>query len=318
MDIQAIIQAAKAVIQSEIVGLQSIASVMDHEFGNIILMASSIRGKVITVGIGKSGIIARKFAATLASTGTQALFLHPVEAVHGDLGVVGTDDMVFFLSNSGESAELNQVVQYCKRFGITTIGMSRNSDSSMTRECDYSIIIPNIAEASQLPAPTTSTTMMLATCDAIAIALAELKGFSAADFKLFHPGGNIGAKLTRVEEVMHAGHTMPLVKKEAMVSAAILEIASKRLGCVGVVDEDGKLLGMVTDGDLRKHSHMDYRNTIITDVMTAKPWTLNKSVLVAEALHKFNMKKITNGFVVDEHMVPIGIVHIHDLLKVRS
>jgi arabinose-5-phosphate isomerase len=317
MDAVQVIQTMTRVIESEIAGLQSIPRVLDVRFVQIIKVMSQIKGKMVTIGIGKSGIIARKFAATLASVGSPAIFLHPVEAVHGDLGVLSGEDIAFFLSNSGESAELSQVIQYCKRYGIITMGMSRNSESSMTKECDYSIVLPDIAEASQLPAPTTSTTMMIAACDAIAITLAEIKGFTSADFKTFHPGGNIGVRLTRVEEVMHVGQDMPLVKEDVAVSLAILEVASKRFGCVGVIGEDGKLVGMVTDGDLRKHSHMDYRYTVIKEIMTKNPLTFSAKILVAEALHSFNLKKITNSFVVDEEMHPIGIVHIHDLLKVR-
>ncbi len=308
---------ARKILEQEILGLQSMMSVFDDDFANIIDILSKAEGKIITLGIGKSGVIAKKFSATLSSTGTPSIFLHPVEALHGDLGILAANDIAFFLSNSGESEELNKVLRHCMQYDVTTVCMSRNRHSQMVKDSVHNIVLPDVAEVSALPAPTTSTTMMLACCDAIAITLAEIKGFTPEDFRIFHPGGKIGISLLSLKDVMHTGDTMPLINDGNIINDAIIEIATKRFGCVGVVDGAGALIGMITDGDLRKHSGMDYRKFLVGDIMTKKPLTLDENTLISQALHIFNTKKITNAFVVDSSARPIGIVHIHDLIKMK-
>ncbi len=307
---------ATEVIDKEIEGLIAIKQSLDQNFLNVINSLLSTKGRVIATGVGKSGLIAKKFVATLASTGTPSMFIHPVEALHGDLGMITQADTVIFLSNSGESPELSQVIEYCKRFQIHTIGLSRNKNSNMVRDCDQNIVMPNIPEATKLPAPTTSTTMMLALCDAIAVVLAERKGFTHADFKAFHPGGNIGAQLTKLRDLMHVGEELPLINKGATVSEAIIEITKKRCGCVGVVDKSGKLIGVLTDGDLRRHMDLDYRVTKVEEMSIKNPTIVSPDIYAAEMLYILNNKKITNCFIVEDGK-PIGIIHIHDLLRAK-
>lgn len=304
------------VIDKEIEGLVAIKQVLGQNFLDVIASLLATRGRVIATGVGKSGLIAKKFVATLASTGTPSMFIHPVEAIHGDLGMITGSDTVIFLSNSGESPELTQVIEYCKRFNVHTVGLCRNENSSMVRDCDQSIVLPNTPEATKLPAPTTSTTMMLALCDAIAVVLAERNGFSHADFKAFHPGGSIGAQLTKLKDLMHVGDELPLIGLGATVSEAILEITKKRFGCVGVVDKAGKLVGLLTDGDLRRHIGLDYRITKVDDLITKNPTVASPDIYAAEMLYILNSKKITNCFAV-ENGKPVGIIHIHDLLRAK-
>ncbi len=307
---------AREVIDKEIEGLAAIKGSLGDDFLAVIDSLLKTKGRVIATGVGKSGLIAKKFVSTLASTGTPSMFIHPVEALHGDLGMITAADTMVFLSNSGESQELSQVIEYCKRFCIHTIGICRNANSSMVKTCDQNIVLPNIAEATKLPAPTTSTTMMLAMCDAIAVVLSERNGFSHSDFKVFHPGGSIGAQLTKLRELMHTGDDLPLIKLGTTVSEAILEITKKRFGCVGVVDESGNLVGLLTDGDLRRHIGLDYRITKVDELITKNPITVSPDLYAAEMLYILNSKKITNCFAV-ENGKPIGIIHIHDLLKAK-
>lgn len=307
---------AKRVIEAEVTGLQSIASIIDENFVDVIHSIADIKGRIIVTGIGKSGIIAKKFVATMASTGTPSFFIHPVEAIHGDLGMITEDDILILISNSGESPELAQVIEYCKRYGIHMVGICRNPNSSLVKACDKNIVLPNIAEASALPAPTTSTTMTLAICDAIAVVLSERKGFTHADFKVFHPGGSIGAQLQKAKDLMHKDDELPIVKSGVTVSEAILEITKKRFGCVAIIDSTGDMLGVLTDGDLRRHLDHDYRVTIVDDVMTKNPTSAKEEMYAAEILHMLEEKKITNCFVLNGKK-PIGILHIHDLLKAK-
>jgi arabinose-5-phosphate isomerase len=307
---------AREVIDKEIEGLTAIKSSLGRDFIDVIESLLATKGRVIATGVGKSGLIAKKFVSTLASTGTPSMFIHPVEALHGDLGMITQADTIVFLSNSGESQELYQVIEYCKRFAIHTIGICRNANSSMVKTCDQSIVLPNIAEATKLPAPTTSTTMMLAMCDAIAVVLSERNGFSHSDFKVFHPGGSIGAQLTKLKELMHTGDDLPLIKLGTTVSEAILEISKKRLGCVGVVDDEGNLVGLLTDGDLRRNIGLDFRVTKVDNLITKNPVTVSPEIYAAEMLYILNSRKITNCFAVEDGK-PVGIIHIHDLLKAK-
>jgi arabinose-5-phosphate isomerase len=265
--------------------------------------------------MGKSGHVARKIAATLASTGTPAQFVHPAEASHGDLGMVAAGDAVLALSNSGDTAELSDIVAYAARVRIPLVAMTRRSPSPLADAADVALVLPATEEACSLGlAPTTSTTMMLALGDAIAVALLERKGFSAEDFKIFHPGGRLGRRLLRVADVMHEGSAVPLVPRGTPMSEAVLVMTAKSFGCVGVT-EDGRIAGIVTDGDLRRHMEDDLLARRVEEVMTPRPKTIEAGALAAEALGIMNEHAITSLMVVDEKRRPVGILHIHDCLR---
>ncbi len=265
-------------------------------------------------GMGKSGHIGRKVAATLASTGTPASFVHPAEASHGDLGMITARDIILALSNSGETPELADMLAYAKRFGIPLIGITRDAASALADASDVVLLLPQVAEASPVGAPTTSTAMMLALGDALAIALLEARGFSTAEFATFHPGGKLGRQLLRVTEIMHAGEELPLVSAQQPLAQVLLVMTAKRFGCAGVVDAAGALVGVITDGDLRRHMAPDLLQKTAGEVMTAAPQTIRKEALASEALGVLNARQITSLFVVDQH-VPVGIVHMHDCLR---
>jgi arabinose-5-phosphate isomerase len=265
--------------------------------------------------MGKSGHIARKIAATFASTGTPAQFVHPAEASHGDLGMVTPADAVVALSNSGETFELADIINYTRRWSIPLIAITSRGDSALGSAADVTLLLPNVGEAGLIGiAPTTSTTMMLALGDALAVALLERKGFSAEDFHLLHPGGKLGQKLLRVADLMHVGKELPLIGTEAGMQQAILEISAKTYGCVGIVDAKGELAGIITDGDLRRHMGDDLLHRSAVDIMTAHPRTIRPGALAAEALHVMNEKAITSLFVIEDGK-PVGIVRMHDCLK---
>lgn len=310
------IEIANQVLAKEIEGLIAIKGILNNNFCKIIDLLMQIKGRIVITGIGKSGLIAKKFAATLASMGTPSMFLHPMEALHGDLGMVTPNDALISFSNSGESAELAKINEYCKRFSILTIAISRKTHSNLVKLCDESIVLPDIDEAVEWSAPTTSTTMMIAISDIIAVVMAKRKGFTKHDFKIFHPGGNIGAQLTKLNDLMHIGDALPLVNIHSQMSEVIIEITTKRFGCAGVVNKEGELVGLITDYDLRKHIDCNYRLTLARDVMNHHPITLTSSTFAAEALGTMNAKKINNCFVVKDSK-PIGIIHIHDLLKAK-
>lgn len=307
---------AQNVIQQEINGLMSLKNSLGQEFSHAIELILNIKGRVISSGIGKSGHIARKIAATLSSTGTPSLFVHSAEASHGDLGMITENDAVILLSNSGESIELNNIIEYCKRFAIPVIGISQNPTSTLCRASTVSLVLPNVPEASDISAPTTSSTMMLALGDALAVVLYERRGFTNADFKIFHPSGSIGARLLKVKELMHSGEEMPVVKSTMVAMDAILEMTTKRLGCVGIVEDHGTFAGIFTDGDLRRHINHDFKSITIAEIMTKKPLVIGPEMLASEALGIMNRKAITNIFIV-ENDKPIGIVHMHDILRAK-
>lgn len=309
-----ILQIAKNIIDLEINGLQALRDSLDHTFLDIIELIENLQGRLIVSGIGKSGHIARKVVATLASTGTPAIFIHPAEASHGDLGMITKNDAVMLLSNSGKSAELNTIVDYCKRFDIKIISITRNEHSSLTTLSDIKIVLPASAEACDIDAPTTSTTMMLAFGDAVAVVLHQRRGFTKEDFKLFHPGGNIGARLIRVQDIMHKEGEMPLIPISASGVEMIMAMTAKRLGCVGVIDGAGDLMGIVTDGDLRRHIDLDLKRTSVGAFMTTNPVTICSEEFASKALLVMNNKSITILFVVKDKK-PIGVLHMHDLLK---
>jgi arabinose-5-phosphate isomerase len=281
-----------------------------------IALIREARGRVILSGMGKSGHVARKIAATLASTGTPALFVHPAEASHGDLGMITRDDVVLMISNSGESAELKDILAYTRRFSVPLIAMTANPEGTLAREADVRLILPQAKEACPIGlAPTTSTLLQLALGDGIAIALLEDRGFSAHDFRNFHPGGKLGAALTHVSAIMHRRETLPLCGEEAPMSNVLLTMTQKSFGCIGITGNDGRLIGIITDGDLRRHMSRDLIDLRATDVMTRNPKSISPETLASEALEQLNSAMITSLFVVDTDDRPLGLVHIHDLLR---
>jgi arabinose-5-phosphate isomerase len=279
---------------------------------------AAAQGRVIVTGVGKSGHIARKIAATLASTGRSATFVHAAEASHGDLGMVQNDDVVLAISWSGETAELAAIVTYTRRYRIALIAMTSEPESTLGREADIRLTLPRIQEACPHGlAPTTSTTVQLVLGDALAMALMEGKGVTALDFGVFHPGGKLGAKLMLVRDVMHKGERIPRVSVDAKMAAAVVEISSKRFGCVGVFDGDQRLVGIITDGDMRRNMRPDLMDRPVTEIMTRSPVTIDADALVAEALATLN-HKITVLLVVDDDKNVVGIVHLHDLLRLGA
>jgi arabinose-5-phosphate isomerase len=304
----------KAVLAQEIKGLTALADSLGADFAKAVECIATIKGRVIVTGMGKSGHVARKIAATFSSTGTPAHFVHPGEASHGDLGMITKDDAVLALSNSGETAELSDIIAYSKRFSIPLIAVVRRQGSMLVKDADVAMVLPAIPEAPPVDAPTTSTTMMMGLGDALAIALVERRGFTRDDFSVFHPGGKLGKAFTRVEDLMHGGKELPLVKNGTKMRDALLVITAKRFGCAGVVDAKGKLLGIVTDGDLRRHMSAKLLEKKTADVMTKNPLTIRPQALAAEALNIMNTRSITTLFVVEKEK-PVGIIHIHDCLR---
>jgi arabinose-5-phosphate isomerase len=310
---------ARRTLETERAGLTILLDQLDDglaaPFAAAIRAVRGATGSVVVTGIGKSGHIARKIAATLASTGTPALFVHPAEASHGDLGMVTRDGVVLALSWSGETAELTSLVEYSRRFGIPLIAITARPDSTLARQSDIVLTLPKADEACPHGlAPTTSTMMQLALGDALAIALLEARGFTAEDFRDFHPGGQLGASLRFVREIMHVGAAVPLVGLGTGMGQAILAMTEKGFGCLGVAAADGTLVGIITDGDLRRHLGPDLLSQKVDDVMTRGPKTIPPDTLAGAALELLNQAKITTLFVV-EGRKPIGIVHLHDFLR---
>lgn len=307
---------ARRVIRAEIEGLTQLGEALDGAFGIALDLCAVIRGRLIVTGIGKSGHVARKIAATLASTGTLAQFVHPAEASHGDLGMIGVDDAILALSNSGESEELTDIIAYSRRFEIPLVAITGGPNSTLAEAADAVLLVPRAAEACPMGlAPTTSTTMMIALGDAFAIALLERKGFSTADFQVFHPGGRLGRRLLRVGDIMHARNTVPLVDPDAPMSEAILVMTAKSFGCVGVCGNDGRLVGVITDGDLRRHMDDDLLSRRVSEIMHPNPKTTTAGTFAAEALGLMNRFSITALFVVDDGRRPTGFLHLHDCLR---
>nr|WP_245216936.1 KpsF/GutQ family sugar-phosphate isomerase [Neoroseomonas nitratireducens] len=300
--------------------LASLSDSLDERFAQAVSLLSGATGRVVVTGMGKSGHVARKIAATLASTGTPALFVHPAEASHGDLGMIVAGDAVLALSNSGETPELADLVGHAKRFGLPLVGITGRADSTLARAADVALVLPEAPEACPMGlAPTTSTTMQLALGDAIAVALLTRRGFTAADFRVFHPGGKLGARLSRVRDLMHGPAELPLAPPGTAMDAAIVAMTAKRFGCLGVLGADGRLLGIITDGDLRRALEAGGGAALLgrtaEQVMTRAPRTVQPETLAAEALHLMNARSITAVFVVDADGRPVGILHIHDLLR---
>ena len=273
------------------------------------------KGRIIITGMGKSGHIGKKIAASLASTGTPSFFVHPAEASHGDLGMITEDDVVIAISNSGESKELIDILNYCKRFGITLIAITKNPESSLGKAGDVILKLPNNGEACPLGlAPTNSTTATLVLGDILTVGMIARKGFSKEDFNDRHPGGKLGSILKRVSDLMHIGQEMPILDENSNMQAVLLEMTSKRLGCVGFINQSGELTGMLTDGDLRRCLSAKILEEKAADLMTRNPETISPDAMTAEALKIMHDKKITNLFVL-ENKKPVGVIHIHDLLN---
>lgn len=318
------VKSALRTLQLERAGIAAIEAALESgsgdslasEFGRAVELVRSRSGRLMISGMGKSGHVGRKIAATLASTGTPAYFIHPGEASHGDLGMIKPSDAILLLSWSGETAELADIITYSQRFHIGLIAITSNAESTLARQADIALVLPRVEEACPNGlAPTTSTTMQLAIGDALAVALLEAKGFTAADFRNFHPGGKLGARLTFVRDIMHRNERLPLVRDSATMGEAIVEISAKGFGCVAVIDAEGKLAGVITDGDLRRNMRPDLPTLRVMDVMTRNPLTITGDILAAEALDIVNTRKVTALFIVDAARKPAGVVHLHDLLR---
>ncbi|MEI8320606.1 MAG: KpsF/GutQ family sugar-phosphate isomerase [Alphaproteobacteria bacterium] len=305
---------ALRVLRLEAEALTVLANRLDQKFMDALDVFSAIKGRLIVTGMGKSGLVGKKIAATLSSTGTPSFFVHPGEASHGDLGMLTPQDAVLALSNSGETKELFDLIAYTRRYNIPLVSITQKGESSLAKDSDVALILPTISEACPNGlAPTTSTTMMLALGDAIALCLLKRKGFSKEDYKTIHPGGNLGSRLKRAKDMMHKGSKMPLIDAGKKVDDAILIMSEKSFGCVGVVEHD-KLVGIITDGDLRRHMSPHLLKEKVMDVMSPNPRTVGPETLLEEALYKM-AGAITALFVVDDHNKPLGILHIHDLLR---
>jgi arabinose-5-phosphate isomerase len=305
----------RRVLDREAEALQSLAASLDDSFVRAVELILSATGRVIVSGMGKSGHVARKIAATFASTGTPAHFVHPAEASHGDLGMLARGDVCLVLSNSGETPELADIVAYTRRFAIPLIGVASRADSTLLRQADVALVLPAAEEACPMGlAPTTSTTMTLALGDALAVALMEHRHFTPEHYREFHPGGKLGARLSKVADLMHGAEEMPLVPAGTPMADALLTMSQKSFGVVGVLDQDGRLGGIVTDGDLRRHM-AGLLERRVDEVMTRNPLTIGPDELAERALSVMNARKITCLFVVDPAGMPQGILHIHDCLR---
>jgi arabinose-5-phosphate isomerase len=309
---------ARTVLRTEATALLALSDSLNDRFGAAVGLLGGASGRIVVSGMGKSGHVARKIAATLASTGTPALFVHPAEASHGDLGMIVAGDAVLALSNSGETAELADLVEHTRRFALPLVAITARPDSALAQRADVALLLPPAAEACPMGlAPTTSTTMQMALGDAIAVALLTRRGFTAADFRQFHPGGRLGARLRLVRELMHTAGAAPLTGPDTPMDRALLLITEKRFGCLGVTDPDGRLIGIVTDGDLRRAMGPDLLSRRVGEIMTRSPRTIGPDALAAEALRAMNAheRPVTALFVVDPDGRAIGILHIHDLLR---
>ena len=318
--VQDLIASARRTLSIESDALAKLIAALDGPlgiaFGEAVRLIKQATGRVVVTGMGKSGHISRKIAATLASTGSQAFFVHPAEAGHGDLGMIARDDVILMISNSGETAELRAILDYAKRFDVKIIGLTSRAESTLGALSDVVLCLPEAREACPIGmAPTTSTLLQLAMGDALALALLEDRGFNAAQFKTFHPGGLLGAALTFVRDIMHKAPQLPLVAPATPMAEALVIMTQKSLGCLGIVDDAGRLIGILTDGDLRRHMSRDLIDLMVADVMTRTPRTITADMLAAEALEHLNSSKITALFVVDAANRPVGLVHVHDLLR---
>ncbi len=315
----AAVSAAVRTLVTESAGLDllrtAIAGALAGAFTDAVSRIQKSRGRVIVTGVGKSGHIGQKIAATFASTGTPAYFVHPTEASHGDLGMITADDVLIVLSWSGETVELKNILTYSRRFAVPLIAITSRRDSALGQHADVVLELPRASEACPHGlAPTTSTTMQLAIGDCLAIALLEAKGFTARDFREFHPGGSLGASLKHVADLMHTGESLPLAALDDRMDAALVVMTTKALGCLGIVDDDGRLAGIITDGDLRRHMGPDLVGRTTREIMTRNPKTTSPDTLASAALEMMNASRITALFVLKDQR-PVGVVHVHDFLR---
>jgi arabinose-5-phosphate isomerase len=313
------IESALRTLDAEASGLTALSAAIHDGLGAAFVAAveriRDARGRVIVTGMGKSGHVGRKIAATFASTGTPAFFVHPGEASHGDLGMITADDVIMALSWSGETAELKDLIDYSRRFRIGLIAMTAHAASTLGAAADVPLLLPQAREACPHNlAPTTSSLLQLALGDALAIALLESRGFTALDFQLLHPRGKLGAMLRFVRDLMHTGAKVPLVALGTCMADAIVRMSAGSFGCVGITDDGGRLVGIITDGDLRRHMRPDLLDALVEDVMTRRPKTVRPDQIASEVLELLNASTITAAIVVDGSM-PVGIVHMHDLLR---
>lgn len=311
------ILSAKRTIDKEVEALRMMEDELDGSLVKALDLMQNIKGRIIVTGMGKSGHVGSKIAATLASTGTPSFFVHPGEASHGDLGMLTKEDAVLAISNSGETKELSDIILYCKRYNIPLIAITKNPTSTLGKTADIILKLPDDGEACPLGlAPTSSTTATMVLGDILAVCLLERKGFSKTDFRQRHPGGKLGSYLLKVSDLMHTGKEIPLVKTGTPLQDALLEMTSKMLGCVGIVDNNGLLIGIITDGDLRRNLSSDMLTKTADDIMTKSPKSVGPDMLAAEAINTMNTtgKGITQLFVIEEQK-PIGIIHMHDCLR---
>lgn len=314
-----VLGAMRTTLSLEVEALGQLSARLGQAEIDAVRLIEALNGRVILAGVGKSGHVARKIAATLASTGTPSFYVHPAEASHGDLGMVTEADCVIALSKSGETRELSDLIAYCRRFSIPLLAMTAKPESTLARAADILLLVPDAPEAcGETRAPTTSTTLMMALGDALAVALIEARGFTAKDFARFHPGGALGAALARVDDLMHAGEAMPLAREGDAMGDALVEMSAKGFGCVGVIDGNGRLAGIVTDGDLRRHMDSDLPARRVGEVMTRGPATIARGALASDAMRLMTEgeRKITQLFVCEPNGAPAGLLHIHDLLRV--
>jgi arabinose-5-phosphate isomerase len=310
-----ILEAGRQAIVAESEALSHLATSLDDKFTSAVELLSQQNSRVIVSGIGKSGHIARKIAATFASVGQPAFFVHPAEANHGDLGMITPEDRLLLLSHSGETVELKPMLDYSRRFHIPTVAITAKENSNLASIADIALCYPTVPEACPMGlAPTTSTTMMLALGDALAIAMLHTRSFSSTDFRTFHPGGNLGKQLSRVRDFMHTYDSLPIVPMGTLMQECLIRMSYFGFGCVAVIDTDGKMQGVITDGDLRRHMHAGLLNDTVEAVMSPTPTMISADILMAEALAIMQDKSITSLFI-SANNKPIGILHIHDCLR---
>jgi len=313
-----IINSASRTLSRELSSIKNLKSTFNSNFCKAVNLIYNTKGKVVVTGVGKSAHIGNKISATLTSTGTPSYFIHATEASHGDLGSIKKEDCVVAISNSGETSELKNIIQFTKRFNIKLISITSNSKSILHKNATVGIIYKKPIEACPLNlAPTSSTSMTMIIGDCVAIALLELRGFKSTEFKSLHPGGNLGKDLKNLGEIMHLKSELPLSKLDEKMSKALLTMTKKSFGCVGVINNKKEIVGIITDGDLRRKLNSKFFQKKSSEIMTKNPTLANKNMLVGEAINLMNTKKITSLFICDKKK-PLGIVHIHDLLRLTS
>ena len=312
------VQAAKKVLQTEADALETLKNDLPNDFSDLVRLILNLNGRVIVSGVGKSGHIGNKIAATLASTGTPAYFVHATEASHGDLGMITEKDLCLLISNSGETSEIFDIVAHARRFSIPVATISSNTESTLVKAADFKLCLPVVEEACPIGmAPTTSTTMMLALGDALAVALMEAKNFNTENFKVLHPGGKLGAKMMMVSQVMHKSDALPLVETQTSMKETLLTMSSRGFGIAAVVNEKDVLVGVITDGDLRRHIN-DLMSKTAGEIASLSPITVVRETFVVDALKLMQENKITVLIVTSAENKPVGILHIQDLLKVGA